>query len=337
MIISRRQFIAAAGGVLALGPTGGWAQQESKKARIAFVHPAFAVNTLNESGDNPWRAFFSELRSLGYVEGKNLVIERVSGTGISAQRYGELAREALNSNPDLIVTGGFPSVQLLMATTNTTPIVAMVNDPVATGLVASLARPGGNLTGVVVDAGLELWEKRFQLLREVIPSASAVGFLLPRDFWDQPYSRSIRQSAERLGITLTLVGLGIPIEEQEIKRAFANLREQQLAALVINEGPVTLTHSRLIVQLAQDARLPALYPYREFVDTGGLMAYSVDLRSLTRHAAHQVDQILKGAAPAEIPFLQATNYHLSINLKTAKALDLTVPSTLLARADEVIE
>jgi len=337
VIIRRRQFIVAAGGILVAGPTAGWAQQDSKTARIAFIHPAFAANTLNETGDNPWRAFFSELRTLGYVEGKNLIIERVSGTGISAQRCGELARGALNSNPDLIVTAGFPSVQPLMAATNTTPIVAMVNDPVATGLVASLARPGGNLTGVVVDAGLELWEKRFQLLREVIPSASTVGFLLPRDFWDQPYGRSIRQSAERLGITLTLVGLGIPIEEQEIKRAFANRHEQHLAALVINEGPVTLTHRRLIVQLAQDASLPALYPYRDFVETGGFIAYSVDVLSLTRHAAHQVDQILKGAGPAEMPFFQATNYHLSINLKTAKALGLTVPPSLLVRADEVIE
>src|SRR5262245_3090899 len=309
-MIGRREFIVTAGGTLVVGSTAGWAQQDLKAARIAFIHPAFAENTLNETGNNPWRAFFSELRTLGYVEGKNLVIERVSGSGISAERYGELARAALNNKPDLIVTAGFPTVQLLMAATNTAPIVAMVNDPVATRLAASLARPGGNLTGVVVDAGLETWEKRFQLLRDVIPSASAVGFLLPRDFWEQPYSRSIRQSAERLGITLTLVGLGIPIEEQEIERAFANLGGQHLAALVINEGPVTLTHRRLIVQLAQDARLPALYPYRDFVETGGVMAYSVDVLSLTRHAAHQVDQLLKGAAAAEIPFFQAANYHL---------------------------
>jgi putative ABC transport system substrate-binding protein len=295
------------------------------------------VNTLNETGDNPWRAFFVELRALGYVEGKNLVIERVSGNGISAQRYLELAREAVNGKPNLIVTAGFPTVELLKTATNTTPIVAMVNDPVATGLAASLSRPGGNLTGVVVDAGLELWEKRFQLLREAIPSASSVGFLLPRDFWEQPYSHAIRQSAEKVGITLTLVGLGIPIREQEIRSAFANLREQNLAALVVNEGPVTLTHRRLIVRLAQDARLPALYPYRDFVEAGGLMGYSVDVLSLTRHAARQVDQILKGAVPAEMPFFQASNYHLSINLKTANSLWLSMPPSLLARADEVIE
>jgi putative ABC transport system substrate-binding protein len=318
-------------------PISGWSQEPINPTKIAFIHPAFAVNTLNETGDNPWRAFFVELRALGYVEGKNLVIERVSGNGISTQRYLELAREAVNSKPNLIVTAGFPTVELLKGLTNTTPIVAMVNDPVATGLAASLSRPGGNLTGVVVDAGLELWEKRFQLLREVIPSASVVGFLVPRDFWEKPYSRAIRQSAEKAGITLTLVGLGIPIGEQEIRSAFANLREQNLAALVVNEGPVTLTHRALIVQLAQDARLPALYPYREFVETGGLMAYSVDVLSLTRHAARQVDQILKGAAPAEMPFVQASNYHLSINLKTANSLGLTVPPSLLARADEVIE
>jgi putative ABC transport system substrate-binding protein len=188
----------------------------------------------------------------------------------------------------------------------------MVNDPVATGLAESLSRPGGNLTGVV-DPGLELWEKRFQLLREAIPSASAVGFLLPRDFWERPYSRAVRQSAEKVGITLKLVGLGIPIGEQEIRSAFTNLREQHLAALVVNEGPVTLTHGRLIVQLAQDARLPALYPYRDFVETVGLMAYSVDVLSLTRHAARQVDQILKGAAPAEMPFFQATTTCRSIS------------------------
>ena len=333
----RREFITLLGGAVAAWPLDGWAQQATRIPVIAFVHPAFPVNTLVETGENPWRAFFGELRKLGYVEGKNLTIDRFSGDGISAQRFAELVREIVSRKPDLIVTAGFPTVQLFKAATNTTPIVAMVNDPVATGLAVSLSRPGANLTGVVVDAGLELWEKRFELLREAVPSASTVGFLLPRDYWELPYARAVRQSADRIGITLTLAGLGIPIQEQELKSAFASLREQHLGALVINEGPVTLTHRRLIVQLAQEARLPAFYPYRDFVEAGGLMAYSVDVLSLTRHAAHQVDQILRGAAPKELPFFQATKYHLSINLRTAKALGLTIPPTLLARADEVIE
>jgi len=221
----RRDFIAIVSGALVRGPTAAWSEEAIKPAKIAFIHSAFAVNTLNETGDNPWRTFFSELRALGYVEGRNGVIERVSGNGISTQRYLELARQAVNSMPSLIVTAGFPTVELIKKVTNAIPIVAMVNDPIATGLAASLSHPGGNLTGVVVDAGLELWEKRFQLLREAVPSASAVGFLLPRDFWEKPYSVGIRKSAEKVGITLTLVGLDLPIGEQEIRSAFMNLRE----------------------------------------------------------------------------------------------------------------
>jgi putative tryptophan/tyrosine transport system substrate-binding protein len=206
------------------------------------------------------------------------------------------------------------------------------------GFGVSLARPGGNLTGVVVGSDYGLWEKRFELLREVVPAVSTVTFLPVVRAWESfPYFRAVREAAQKVGISLTFVPFNSPFDEPEYRRVFATLGTERMRAIAINEGGNTFTHRRLIVQLIDELRVPAVYPFRDFVEAGGLMSYTVDLAGLFRHAARQVDQILKGAKPGDIPFYQATTSELIINLKTAKAHGLTIPPTLLARADEVVE
>ena len=197
--------------------------------------------------------------------------------------------------------------------------------------------PGGNLTGVVIDAGVDVWEKRFEVLREITRAGSRVAFLATPDVREGPYGRAVRQAADRVGISLTLITYDVPVQEAEYRRAFSAMREAGIGAIAIPDEPRDLAYRKLIVELVQDLRLPAVYPFREFIDEGGLIAYSPNLPELSRHAAHQADQILKGANPGDIPFFQATKFELIINLKTAKALGVTVPPSLLARADEVLE
>jgi ABC-type uncharacterized transport system substrate-binding protein len=337
--MKRREFIVGVGGMVAWSTIPSTlAQQLRKVDHIAIVHPGLPVSMLTESSDNPYqRAFFAELRRLGYVEGRNLIIDRYSGEGLSTARLVELARTVVREAPNLIVASSYYVVQPLKEATTTIPIVGIVNDPIATGLAASLSHPGGNLTGVVTDAGLELWEKRFELLREMVPAALTVAFLVSTTGWDHPYGLAVRQAAERTGIRLKLAGVPPPFQETEIRQAFADLRQERVDALVVNEGPRTLAQRQAIVQLVRELQLPTMYPFRDFVEAGGLMAYAVDVSSQWSNAAKQVDQILKGAKPGELPFVQAERFELVINLKTAKELHLTVSPSLRARADEVVE
>jgi putative ABC transport system substrate-binding protein len=292
---------------------------------------------MTETGGSPIQAFFAELRRLGYDEGRNLAIDRHSGSGMARDGLEELAKYAVSQSPDLIVTVTWYMAEPLKKTTGTIPIVAMVNDPVASGFADSLARPGGNITGVVVDAGMEVWEKRFQFLREVVPTAMNVGFVASQSSWRHAYGLAVRQAAQKVGISLSLVEVEPPAEEAELRKAFAMLRQRSVDALAFNEGPGLLAQRGLIAQLAGELRIPTVYPVREFAALGGLITYSIDPGDLWRHAAQQVDQILRGANPSDIPFFQATKIDLVINLKTAKALGLNVPQPLLVRADEVIE
>jgi putative ABC transport system substrate-binding protein len=331
----RRKFIALVGAVVAR-PLSARAQQGSKVHRIAIAHPN-PVALLTETGGAPIRALFTELRRLGYVEGRNLVIDRHSGSGVPRDGLGELAKDVVSQAPDLIVTVTWYMAEPLKRATNTIPIVAMVNDPVAGGFADSLARPGGNVTGVVVDPGMEVWEKRFQFLREVAPTASHVGFFVSRSAWQHPYGIAVREAAQKVGISLSMAEVEVPVHEPELRRAFAALRQRPVHALAFHEGPDMLAQRQLIAELAQELQVPTLYPFREFAELGGLITYSVDAVDLWRHAARQVDQILRGGKPAEIPFFRATKLELVINLKTAKVLGLTIPPTLLARADELIE
>jgi putative tryptophan/tyrosine transport system substrate-binding protein len=313
------------------------AQQPAKVFRIAIVHPSHPVTLLTETGGlSYWQAFLGEVRRLGYVEGRNLVVERLSGEGRTGH-YPEVAREAVRHQPDVIVVESRRLAQHLKDVTTTIPIVAFTADPVATGLVPSLAHPGGNITGMAVDAGLEILDKRLELIREAVPTASKVGFLAPLAGWEGPYGREMRKVAERLGVSLIGPPLGDPIDEAEYRRCIAAMAHQRADVLIVTDHPENSTYQRLIVELAEKSRLPAVYSRREFVDVGGLMSYGVDFTDAARRMAGYVDRILRGTNPGEIPFYQPTRFDLIINLKTARVLGLTIPLTLLARADEVIE
>jgi putative ABC transport system substrate-binding protein len=330
----RRDFITALG-TAATWPLAAQAQQPAKMKRIAYVHSAGNVSRISVSGEPFYRAFFEELSRLGYVEGQNLGVERYSGEG-RTERYAELARDVVNTHPDLILAvGGRLSLDFKMATT-TIPIVTMIIDPIAMGLVASIARPGSNITGVTIAGGLEIIGKRMGLLVEAMPKLSTVGYLASRPFWEDPRGAAVREAAKRAGISLSPVMLS-GFDEAEYQRVFRSMEQGRVDAFMASDEPENSTHRETIVELAAKGRIPAIYPYREFVDAGGLMAYSIDLVDVSRRLANLIDKILKGANPGDIPFYQPTKFALVINFKTAKALGLEMPAMLLGRADEVIE
>jgi putative ABC transport system substrate-binding protein len=330
----RREFIACV--LLAAVPWPARAQQRATQRRIAIFHPAIPTTLLTETGGgSAWRAFFSELRRLGYVEGENLIIERYSAEG-HHERYADLAREIVNRNPDVIVTGPNPVVIAFRAATSAIPVVAFMIDPLKAGLVTSLARPGGNLTGITLDAGIEIWGKRLELLKEAVPSTTTVAFLGMRDGWEGSFGQALQDIGSQLGISLIsmLPQTGTP---SEIERVFAAMAQQRPDAVLVSGEGDLYAHRRLIAELAEKNRLPTMCPYRDYVDAGGLMAYTVDLAELLRRLADDVHQILNGAKPGDIPIYQPTKFELLINLKTARALGLTLSPALLSHADEIIE
>jgi len=330
----RRDFVTALG-TAAIWPLAARAQQPAKMKRIAYVHSAANVSRISASGEPFYRAFFEELSRLGYVEGQNLGVERYSGDG-RTERYAELARNVVNTHPDLILAvGGRLSLDFKMATT-TIPIVTMIIDPIAMGLVASIARPGGNITGVAIAAGLEIIGKRMGLLVEAMPKLSTVGYLASRPFWEDPRGAAVREAAKQAGISLSPVMLSA-FDEAEYQRVFRSMEQDRADAFMVSDEPENSINHATIVELAAKARIPAIYPFRDYVEAGGLMAYSIDLVDISRRLANLIDKILKGTNPGDIPFYQPTKFELSINLKTAKALGLEMPAMLLGRADEVIE
>ena len=333
--MKRREFITLLGGAAVAHPRPARAQPPATQRRIAIFHPAIPTTLLTETGGgSAWRAFFSELRRLGYLEGQNLTIERYSAEG-HHERYADLVREIVSRKPDVIVTGTNPVVLAFKAATRTIPIVAFMLDPLQAGLVTSLARPGGNLTGITLDAGIEIWGKRLQMLKEAVPSTARVAFLGMREGWEGASGKILRDAGGRLGVSLVfmLPQKGTP---SEIERVFAAMGQQRPDALLVSGEGDLYAHRKLIVELAAKNRLPAMCPYRDYVEAGGLIAYAVDLAELLRHMAGEVHQILKEAKPGDIPIYQPTKFELLINLKTAKALDLTLPSALLTGAAEII-
>jgi len=330
----RREFIAA----LMLAPTmpAAIAQQPAKMKRIAIVVTTAKVADISLGGPASFRAFFEELSRLGYVEGQNLSVERYSGEG-RTEHYADLARDVVSTHPDLILAAAGPlSLHFKMATTRI-PMVAITADPIALGLVPSIARPGGNITGVSVDAGVELYGKRLGLLVEAVPRVSNVHYLASQPHWERPSGAAAREAARRAGISLTGALLGTTFNETAYQRAFTSIKQDHADALMVSDEPEHLTYLIALVELAAKSRIPTLYSYRELVEAGGLMAYSIDLADIFRRVASQITEILNGARPGEIPFYQPTRFDLVINLRTAKALSLEMPATLLARADNVIE
>jgi putative tryptophan/tyrosine transport system substrate-binding protein len=329
----RREFIAFIGAGAML-PFSARAQQSTKVYRIAILHPLWPVAELTERSSNQyWRELFQEIRRLGYVEGQNLVIERSSGEG-RAEIYPKLAREVATSNPNVIFAVTIWTVAPLKEATSTIPIVAMTSDPVALGLVPNMSRPGGNITGVSVDAGLEIWGKRLELFREIVPTISKLAILGLRQ---NPEGASMKRAAEKTGITVVGPFYLENASEAEYQHVFSLMSQEGADGLFVDGSPELITKAQLIGELAKKYRLAAIYPFRSYVEAGGLMAYGVDFMELFRQVARAIDKILKGAKAGDIPYYQPTKFELVINHKAAKDISLVIPESLLARADEVVE
>jgi putative ABC transport system substrate-binding protein len=333
MTASRVALTVTLGLTLLAAPLGAEAQQAAKIARIGYLSPNLATSPhLRE-------AFRQGLRDLGYVEGRNLVIEYRDAEG-KVERLPALAAELVALKVDVIVTEGGNTVGPLAAkqATRTIPIVfASAGDPVTSGLVTSLARPGGNVTGLS-SLSAELVGKRLELLTQAVPGVGQVAVLwLPGALGERTEKEMLTEAevaAQGLGVRLQFVEARGPAD---FDRAFSDMTRARAGALTVLPSNMFRREHRRLVDLAAKNRLPAVYFSREFVDAGGLMAYGANYDDLSRRAATYVDKILKGAKPADLPVEQSTKFELVINLKTAKALGMTIPQSVLGRADEVIQ
>ena len=332
--VRRRDFITILGGAAAW-PLAVRAQQSSRVKRIAMVSPADKIGDIGVNGSPFYRMVFEELSRLGYVEGQNFVVERYSGEG-RTEHYADLARDVVNTHPDLIFSQSTRLALNFKTATTTIPIVTTTADPIAGGLVSSLARPGGNITGVCGDAGIEVLGKRLALLLEATSKLSNARYLVSQLGWQRVSGAAVREASGRLGISLAGETMS-SFNEQEYQRVFNSMEHERVDGILTSDEAEHVTYRRLLVELAAKTRIPTIYAYREHVRLGGLMAYSFDAGELARGNARQIAEILKGANPGDMPFHQATKFQLVINVKTAKALGLEMPSTLLLRADEVIE
>jgi putative ABC transport system substrate-binding protein len=334
--VRRRDFISILGGAAAW-PLASTAQQPNRAYRLTVLtRDGQGADAREAASVRPWQAWRDELRDRGYVEGQNLLIDRHSIVS-DRQRARELVREIVARKPDLIFAPAQNAVEALKAATTTIPIVGVVADPVGSKFAASLARPGGNITGFSIDAGLETMIKRFALLKEVVPTISTMATLAPRAVWEGRFGPLLQEAALQVGVTMIGAPLDSPVGAQEYRRAFSQMVKNRIDGFYATPSLEHIVHRQLIADLAAEAKLPGIFFYRENAEAGGLMSYAVDLVVIFRDAAGYIDRILKGANPAEMPFQQPAKLELIINLKTAKALGLTVPEPLLARAAEVIE
>jgi ABC-type uncharacterized transport system substrate-binding protein len=322
----RREFITLIGGAAAAWPLAARAQQTERVRRIGVLTMAGTLESALV------RAFREELRHLGHVEGGTIALEFHSGGG-DPVLVSNLAIKLVRSSVEVIVTDGIVTSRAAKEATSTIPIVmATVGDPIASGLVKSLARPDGNLTGFTLYT-VELSGKRLEVLREAFPHVRRIGLL-----WNPLHSGPQFEATKQAAATLGLAVESEPVQSQNaLSRALVNIVGRNISALVVLPDALFWNERRIIVDRAKSERLPAIFPEREYVDAGGVLAYGPSVIDNFRRAAGYVDRILKGASPAELPVQQPTKFELTINLKTAKALGLEVPPTLLARADEVIE
>jgi putative ABC transport system substrate-binding protein len=312
------------------------AQPAGASRRLAIFSPSEPSALMQEKSDNRYyRALFEELRRLGHVEGKSLTVEKY-GREQNSSGLAALAADVIRSNPEIVYVVG-PGAFLFKSANAKFPVVTLTADPIAQGLAESLAHPGGNITGVSVDTGPSIHGKRIALLREMFPAMSKLAFLTLRVGWEGFQGQAVRAVAETAGIGLIGLPLDFPASEADYRSAVAMASRDGADAVMIGDNPDVMRNRELIPGLIGAAKLPAIYPFFELVEAGGLMAYSFDLVELNKQVAKDIDAILRGANPTEIPFYQATKFELSINFKTAKTLGLAVPATLLASADKVIE
>ena len=329
--MDRRVFIAVVGGSILAGPLAAKAQQAAKIARIGYLAGNLA------SGPQFPEAFRQGLRDLGYVEGRNIVIEYGDAEG-KAERFPALAAELVARKVDVILAPGTEHALAAKQATKTIPIVfADISDPELRGLVTSLARPGGNITGLS-NLQPELIGKGLELLKQTVPGVNHVAFLWQRDVLPEPAQRDILQRAQVAAKAARVRLQFVDVRGSEgPDRAFSDMTRARIDAVIVWGGATFISERQRIAELAAKNRLPATYSMGAFVDAGGLMSYSPNIVDNFRRAAIYVDKILKGAKPADLPVEQPTKFELVINLKTAKALKLTIPPSVLHRADQVIE
>jgi putative ABC transport system substrate-binding protein len=323
--IQNRKFVGIVALVLTLAMCGAvaTAQQSGKVPRIGFLSAAPSIDP----------AFLEGLRNLGYVDGKNIVIELRSAEG-KLERLPELAADLVNLKVDVIVTQGTPSAQAAKKATNTIPVVmATSGDAVGTGLVASLARPGGNVTGLSILA-TDLDTKWLELLKEAAPNISRVAWLANPAIVPEMISlKNLQSVGPSLGVAVQLVEMRGP---ESFESSFATVVQDRFNAVIVTPNSSYVPHRQQLVSLTAKHRLPAMYGWKEFPEAGGLMSYGVILPDLFRRAAVYVDKILKGTKPADLPVEQPMKFEFVINLKAAKQIGLTIPPNVLARADKVI-
>jgi putative ABC transport system substrate-binding protein len=327
--MDRRLFLGTLAGGLLAAPLAAEAQPAGKVYRIGVLS---AGRPLPE-----WLAVFSQaLRELGWIEGKNVVFEFRFAEG-GYDRLPDLAAELVRLKVDIIVAVPTPAVAAAKNATETIPIVMISGsvDPVGLGFITSLARPGGNVTGLSYGAGTEIFGKGLELLKETVPKVRRVAILSNPASPIQPFIiREVDVAARSSGVQLQLLEARGP---NEFDGAFAAMAKERVGALLVVADSMFILHRTRLADLAARSRLPAAYGTRESVEAGGLMSYGPSLRDLYRRAATYVDKILKGAKPANLPIEQPTKFELVINLKSAQALGLTIPQSLLLRADQVIE
>ena len=328
LLVNRRTFLCGLAGTMA-APVVVQAQRAPKSARIGYLSPSTLAAVTHLVG-----AFKQEMRKLGYVEGKTFVLEFRQANG-QFERLPDLARDLVGLKLDVILATTDVAIAAVKRVTQTIPIVmATSTDPVGTGFVASLAHPGGNITGLS-SFSPELGAKRLQMLREAVPGLSRVAC-----FWNPDVRGAVLDYKETDGaahaLRLDLQSVEISRAE-DLDRAFSAAMKERAQAFVMSSNPVLFAHRSKIAEFARSNRLPSMYSQREYVDAGGLMSYGPSLPDMYRHAAIYVDKILKGARPGDLPVEQPTKFELVINLKTAKALELTIPQSILVRADEIIQ
>jgi len=332
--MQRRQVLSLATG-MALLFKHSEAKAAEKTYRIALVHPSRALTQMNKDGHIYFRVFLEELEKRGYVEGKNLSVARFSAEG-AADKYELISKEAVESKPDVIATSSDRIVLALSKLTHTIPILGFMTDPVAYRVASSISHPGGNVSGVMVNPSLDIWKKRVEYLKEIAPETRQIFVLSARSLWESPAIASIREAIEQSGCTMVGPPVESPHREPQYQAAFSEAAKTAQACIV-STSLENLSNKELVVRLATEHRLASIYPVREYVDAGGLIAHDVDLPGLWVQLARQTSLALAGTSVADMPFYQPFRLRLIINLKAADEIEVKVPADLLARADEVID
>jgi len=332
--MKRREFLAS-GSLYVASCSRVLGAQATTVHRLAVLHPSEPLENLTIHSDNLVGHAFEHLEKLGYFEGKNLEITRYSALG-STEKLRELASIVVATKPDVILAIGGKTVSHLRKLTSTIPIVGVMSDPVAYGIVGSLSHPGGNITGASVDPGIEIWIKRMAILKEALPRMTKVFYVAPDSTWTTAVGIGVKAAAEKTDVELVGPPVENPHGEADYIRAFSEV-SKRADAILVSSAAENRTHGKLIVNLAQDSQLPALYPYRAYVNEGGLMAHDLDISDIWNRAADQIAWILKGDKPADIPIYQPRQYHLVINLEAARKIGFEFKQNLIAMADDVLD